>query len=201
VGELDKACYSILKKYIKWDRLDAESAKLISEIKPSSKGGFKVRLTSSMGMRGRVSFDSFKDISQKEIKICDRFGLGYLYLDSIRREAERFGASITVSYHPLFAGRIDELIVGDEILFTLDARGDETHIFDHIPDGETDHVEKLRMDMKLYEEKAKEWLRRASDIHFEIEKLYISAMDFDKKEAFTADFIKEIKKCLCLDKK
>jgi DNA primase catalytic subunit len=57
------------------------------------------------------------------------------------------------------------------------------------------------MDMKLYEEKAKEWLRRASDIHFEIEKLYISAMDFDKKEAFTADFIKEIKKCLCLDKK
>lgn len=201
IGSMDNACHNILEKYIKRDKLNAEASKLISEIKPSAKGGCKIRLASSVGMRGRVSFDSFKAVAKREIKICDRFGLGYLFLDSVKREAERFGTSITVSYDPLFSGRIDALLVGDDVLLTLDAYSNEMDILAPVPEDETEYVKSLRLDMKTYEEKATEWLRRASDIHFEIESFYVAAMDFEKKEKFTADLIKELKKRLSLDKK
>lgn len=200
-GSFDKARRNILKKYIKRDKLEPSAAKLISEAKPSFKGESKIRLVSSLGMKGRVRFDSFNNSVKREMKICDDFGVGYLYLDAVKREAERFGASTTVSYDPLFAGRISELVFGNSILLTLDPDGDKVDFIENIPEHEAEYINELNRDIKKYEEKASEYLARASEFHFEIEKLYVSAMDFDKKEKFTSDFINDLKMSGGLDKK
>lgn len=204
VDSFDKACENILKKYIRWDKLNADAAKMISETKPSFKGEGKIRLVSSVGMRGRVHFDSFNNGSQRKINLCDKLGIGHLYLDAIKREAERFGTACTVSYHPLFAYRIDELLVGDSILFTLYQNEDDNigiDIFEDIPKIELEHINALRLDMKKYEEKASEWFKNAAEFHFEIERLFVSAMDFDKKEEFTSELVKELMESHALDKK
>ena len=38
---------------------------------------------------------------------------------------------------------------------------------------------------------AVEHLKKASEIHFEIENIFVSAMDFERKEAFSRDFIRK----------
>jgi hypothetical protein len=170
-------------------------ANALSELKPPRDGERGVRLVSSVGMRGRVSFDTFKNVAQKSITVSDPFGLGYLYLEALKNEAERFGIPVKSSYDPLFEKRPDALLLGDSIAVVLSSDGDDQSfscIENALAENEKKELEELVCQSKKLESKAVEYLIKASKIHFDIENIFISAMDFDRKELFTREFIKKI---------
>ena len=182
VGALDAAKRKILDKYIERDKISTGAAKKLSEIKPSKNGKAGVRLISALGRSGRVRFDTFEYITNQSIKIDNKRGEGYVYLEEIKKEAERFGVPVTVSYDPLFAGRLNSVIVGDCCIF-----------IDEFEKSEVADAAEIDIQISDLIKKAEVCLESASRIHFDIEKLYVSAMNFDKKEEFTHDFINKLR--------
>ena len=169
------------------------AASLLSGSKPSQKGKETVRLVSSFGMDGRVSFNTFESVAQTTYKIRDSFGLGFLFLSALKNEAERFGISVVVSYDPLFENRPDALLLGDSIAVGLSPDGGDQSFssFENtLPENEKNELIELICQSEKLEFKAAEYLKKASKIHFNIENIFIPAMDFEKKEAFTRNFIK-----------
>lgn len=192
VGAIDAVRKNIADKYITRDEIEAKAAKLISELKPPKNGKSCTRLTSALGMKGRVRFDAFESIAKKIVSVPDKFGFGYLYLEAIKNEAERFGIPIAVSYDPLFESRSDALLLGGSIAVVLspDLEDESFSFFENsFPEKE---LAELQVQSSSLESKAVKYLKKASSIHFGIENIFISAMDFDKKETFTRDFIKKI---------
>ena len=183
VGALDLVKAKIANKYIKMDEISADASKMVSEIKPSKKGKSCVRMISAFGRSGSVCFDTFKNISKRSITLYNKFGEGYAYLEAVKKEAESFGVPTTVSYHPLYPWRINALVLCEECsLFVDESEKCSACEIEEI-DGQINSLVK----------KAEGYLMKASTIHFDIEKIYISAMDFGKKEKFTMDFIDKLR--------
>ena len=192
VGSIDAVQKNIADKYITRDKIESKAARLISELKPPKSGRSCIRLTSALGMKGRVSFGTFESIAPKVIAIPDKFGFGHLYLEAIKKEAERFGIPTSVSYDPLYENRPDALLLGGSIAVVLspDLEDESFSFFENsFPE---DELAELKVQSSLLEAKAVEYLKKASGIHFGIENIFISAMNFDRKEKFTRDLIKKI---------
>ena len=182
VGAFDAIKRKILGKHLKKDTIVAKASKMISEIKPSKKGKSGVRIISALGRKGEVRFDTFGEISPRNITLENKFGEGYLCLELIKKEAERFSLPVTVSYHPIYAGRINALMLGDDCAVYLDEN----------EDGVLPEIDEINVQIKSLVSHAENWLLTASKTHFEIEKIYASAMDFEKKEEFTYAFINRL---------
>ena len=191
VGGIDRARCEILKKYIKWDSLSGLAGKIAGRESQMEKGGRRVRITSSLGMNGRTHFDTFSECAEKSIVLSDEYGIGHFFLDKLADESERRGARVTVSYDPLFAKRVDALMLGDTSAVVI--RGEEegrlSEFLEGISDGEKEELIRLKAESNLFEKMAVEWLKKASEAHFLMESIYVSSMDFSRKEEFTKEFI------------
>lgn len=190
VGALDTARRKILDKYIDRDKIYSVAAKTVSDIKPQKSGNSGVRIISALGRSGRVKFDTYDQTDSQSITVRDDLGEGHLYLEAIKTEAERFGVPVTVSYDPLYAGRMNALMIGDSASVFVEEKKDGLPAY--VEKGEKKEVEEIDAQTEVLLGKAEKWLERASKIHFEIEKFYVSAMDFDKKEEFTRGFINSL---------
>ena len=188
VGELDRSRNKILRKRIDKDKISAFASRLMTELKPLRSGKAKVRITSALGRSGKVNFDTYKDIATQSVAIGNEFGEGHIYLETIKNEAERFGIPVTVSYSPLYPNRLDRLLVGGEIEIFLE----EISNID-LSDSEAKEIKEINHISESIIKKAEEHFDAASRIHFEIEKIYVSAMDFSKKEKFTREFIEKMR--------
>ena len=194
VGAMDHIKRNIVDKYIIRDNIAANAADLLSELKPPKKGKSGIRLVSSLGMKGRVKFDTFENIAPKTLTLYDSLGVGYLYLEALKKEAERLGIPTNISYDPLFENRPDALLLGDSVAVVLSSdSGDErfSAYEDLLHEKEKNELAELGTQSKYFESNAVEHLKKASEIHFGIENIFISAMDFERKEAFSRDFIRK----------
>ena len=192
VGAADRIKENIICKYIKRDTMLPISAAWLSELKPPRNGSSCIRLVSSLGMKGRVKFDTFENIASQSVILRDSFGIGYIFLDALKNESEKLGIPVAVSYDPIFKDRINNLLLGETVAVSLSQiSGDERlgDLIKDIPEHAVKEIEELENQSENLESHAVEYLQKASDIHFEIEKIYVSAMDFEKKEAFTESFI------------
>lgn len=194
VGAIDAIQKNITDKYITRDKIKAKAAKLLSELKPPKEGKSCIRLTSALGMKGRVRFDTFENVADRTVTVRDSFGMGHIYLEALKQESERFGIPVTVSCDPLFENRPDALLVGETVAVNLSSQDGDEILEDFeasLPENEKNELAELEKQSESLEAKAIEYLKKASEIHFDIENIFVSAMDFEKKEAFTKDFIKK----------
>lgn len=188
VGDLDKTRDGILLKRINQDKISAFASRLITELKPQKVGQSKIRITSALGRSGKVKFDTYKDIATKSIAVGNEFGEGYIYLEAIKKEAERFGTSVTVSYSPVYQGKLDRLLIGGETEIYPEGFSDIT-----LSESEAKEIKEINSISESIIKQAEKHFDAAARIHFEIEKIYVSAMDFSKKEEFTRDFIERMR--------
>ena len=182
VGSIDATKSKVLDKYIERDKICANASKMVSEINVPESEIAGTRIISALGRSGRVRFDTFFENADQSIALGDHFGEGHIYLDEIRKEANRQGITTAVSYDPMFSDRLNAVMAGDTCFFI-----DENERC-AVPD-----VEELDTQIKAFVKKAEVWLERASRIHFSLEKLYVDAMDFARKEALQNEFISKLK--------
>ena len=197
-GKLDDIKHSIAAPYLDEKKLIASVAKLISEIECDKEQKSTTRIISALGRKGRVSFDTYRYIAPKVYEIYDSIGLAYLWIDRIIWEAKRFDLPITVSYDPLFSHRPNGVLIGEAaaIIITDDESKASYNINEYMCGDLNTEAQRIvdinKMQKSFIFEAVKEF-EQASNIHFGIEEIYVNAMDFSKKEEFTAKFLSKFK--------
>lgn len=160
--------------------------------------GFVVKnvVLDSYGMRGRVKFDTFSRLSERYVPISDTLDLSYILNENILDLAKRKNLPVTVARNPLIPERIDAVLFdGAALSVGREAVGDLCD-YDMVEFFDKEGLKKYGKELKKarkcrekLEELALECLADAANYHFELEKIYGNAMDFDKKEKFTSEFI------------
>ena len=183
-GELMAVVEEHFLSAIDHDRLRLGAAKCVSELESNEKGGSIIRTTSAFGRYGLYSL-----IDEKIFR--GRLGIEHLWLSSIIHEAEIFGISAEIAYDPLFRNRPSRVTLGGCAVFTLENVEISEYLRSDAYIGSINSDEVAKTADTILDSAALE-LSAASSVHFEIEKIYASAMDFEKKEAFTKEFLNRI---------
>ncbi len=191
-GELQKIKEVLITPYIDMNAFSAEASKLVSELDDGERGSERLRIISAFGKDGLTSLDTYKIAVKKLIELPRLGGVGYMFIERLADEARRFGHSLDVSYDPLFKERPNALLVGGELAVVLtDGKTDEKYLCDEASiKGKASSISKLQNELLSLAENE---LKEASRIHFGIEEIYISAMDFGAKEEYTRHFIEKLK--------
>ena len=194
-GELDSVKQRMVASNLDLQSISAKASKLVSELTFVGDGQRKTRIISALGRDGRVDFDTLETSAEQTHRIYDGEGAAHVFLTEIIREAERMGVPVSVSYDPLFVERPNGVLVGSLAIIASESMEDEAmqgcFVKGFLPDA--DRLLRIKQMQNALIDEAVSEFKRAADIHFGIEEIYVSAMEFGKKEEFTRQFIRELK--------
>ena len=154
------------------------------------------RQTQAIGMKGSVSFDTFASTSNEVYLISDTRGIDIAVYDAVIEELKRRDYSAYVSHDPMRNMVINAVFVPElSMAFTSKASDTESCKIINtdrfiIKKKISENRSKLRRVSHLRNELKDVILTRFKEIsavHFALEDIYIGAMDFKKKEEFTAE--------------
>ena len=157
-----------------------------------------VALRSSIGMQGERSLQCYENDAELVFSVKDYHNTAHLILGAVAAEAASMRIPFRVSYDPIMSRRIDGVLLENcKIAFVTNA--DSEHIINAKRFVDTDAFKSVKDSVKTLESKAREMKLCALDefesvrkYHFELEAIYAEAMDFKKKEQYTAEFIKKL---------
>jgi hypothetical protein len=145
---------------------------------------------SAVGMRGYVTFDSFRESAGLTLSVSDGrgYGLSYLYFDALVRAV----GSCRVAPHPILKGRCSGLLSGGVAIVeaALTDRGEKVIDISDFVDRSIylqikERVERFRLAAETMLEDAMISFSAAGTAHMKIEEIFASAMDFSEKEAYS----------------
>jgi len=190
---------------IKKEKLDHASVKFLRGVDASEEYYERIGLQSSFGMFGEYTMDTYTSLCEDIIIVDDSLGIAYAYLSSLLENLRRFGISSYRSYDKADPKKLDALYIPSMALSVVsDVSGICTS------DGKCrkrinmqrfldfDMQKKIKSDIKSSEKVIKELKAKALSemekmrcAHFELEGIYIEAMDFTAKEEFSEKWIEE----------
>ncbi|MBQ2999180.1 MAG: hypothetical protein IJD64_01830, partial [Clostridia bacterium] len=95
---VDAACASLVFPSVREEKLRAAARRMLAPIPEGNGASIKAGLADSIGMRGRVRFDSYEKEAKKLYVVDDYYGTGVLFLSALVSEGERKGLAMRVSY-------------------------------------------------------------------------------------------------------
>ncbi len=195
-SQLSDAIDDIASPAVDTEKLSKAAAQLLSALPDGEGYSISTALCDSVGMRGRVRFDTYEKFSSENIGIKDHFETAHMLLAAVACEARRRNMKIKVSYNPIQPKRMDALSVEDALAFCISDEGDikMSDFMSASFDERREDAERIMSLRSVILSEAISDLGRVREIHFEIEKIYQSAMDFEEKEKFTEKFIRQIVK-------
>ena len=165
-------------------------------------GNVSIGLCESVGMKGRVRLDTYLQLGERICLIEDHVDIAYLVTHKLGEKAAERGLNVRISYHPILPDRIDALLLEDSKTVFLVCEADQTerlraavphsrvirarHLIE--PSVMRQKREGIRQIFRLREALiggAQDELGKVAKAHFELEKIYSAAMDFDAKERYT----------------
>ena len=157
-------------------------------------------LLGSVGMRGRVCFDTYREMAGRVYTIRDTYHTAHAFLRLVREAAREKGLATYVSYHPVLSDRIEALFFPDHKIALVIGEGQEgDKLINMRRFLDWTAFERRREGVRFAEKSAKDmmagacyFLKEAAHYHYELERIYTAAMDFDRKERYTAEFIKQL---------
>ncbi len=189
-SQMSDAVQDIVLPFADGKRLKDEARRLLSELPDGEGYEISTALCDSVGMKGRVRFDTYEKFAQKTVKIADFFETAHLLLAAVACEARRRNMKIKVSYDPIQPKRMDALCIEGRLAFCI-SDGGTVEMKDFIGGGfaerEAERILELRSVIFSEAVSSLDSVRRT---HFKIEEIYQSAMDFAEKEKYTEKFIR-----------
>ena len=202
--QCDIASREAFLPYVNFARLERVARRLTRKIKRGAGYKLTIGLRSALGMAGKRTLESYERTSEQIFYIEDHYGLGFALLSRICEFAMRNENKISVSYVPLCPDLPDAVYFEEEKLaFVVCGTEKKKRVslrraldLSGLSQKEKRALrERARSAKKLSEAlvvSACDELALAGDAHFELEKIYRSAMDFPALDAFFAEFIKKI---------
>lgn len=203
-GKLDGIADRLAEECIRHDRL-RELAHRLLRSQPAGEGFETVTaLRSAYSMAGKHTLRSYEAAAHRLLLPDEGYGLGYGLTAAMLEASRARGHRVWVSYHPVYAHKIDGLLYPDTGLCVLVGEGGAVEKEGArplslrrclIPEALRPLRAEIRRTVALREQLAETALGHlsvAAQSHFELEKLYAEAMDFRAKEGFTDDFCRSV---------
>lgn len=190
----------LIAPYVKTEKIK----KYISRFVPDAEGEGRERylLTDSIGMGGRVSFDTYRECAGVYYAIKDYFETGHVLLSALYGELKKKRADIILSFDPVLSDRINAItLASNGLTFRIAADDDEDdgRVINMKRFTDAAQMQKARSDYRManrlrsgIEELALYELERAKKYHFTLEEIYGAAMDFSAKDRFCTEFCNKI---------
>ncbi len=195
-GKLASMCDSLVSPYVKSEKLAKWAQRFCMRYAPSDTYVEKTRLTSGISSAGRTCLDSFYLSADKHFIVSDSVHIAPLVFDALKNAASLKGISMCVSYDPLDTKKINALYFTDhKISITLadEKRGmTQDTLINTERFFERESYKNIRQKVRFMSkcssvmcDSAIEVMKEISKLHASVEDIYISAMNFEGKEAYT----------------
>ncbi len=188
LGKCEKGCYGRLSFCVDSEKIYRAAKRLLHGVR-SGEGRHRIGLCRAVSMKGLVYFDSYER-ADEAISVCDYLGSGHMLLDALRELCFERGIDTVESRSPLFSRRLDALYLPQygKSFYIGEGEGTLSMRRFFVPTAIRAERQGLRAVRAVQEELlslALSALADAREAHFALEEIYSSAMDFEKKEAFT----------------
>jgi hypothetical protein len=192
------------RSFLSLSKIRAVAERAVKDI-VAGNGCTHTALQCALCAKGRVRFDTYARLASRVYAVEDFYGTGSLLLGEILDASKEKNCNVYVSRDPLCPDEIDGLYYPEaDTAFLLcmavdKAEGEKFHALGVRRFASVDGLRAVRADLRravsLREDlvaAATDSFRRASDMHFKIEEIYSSAMDFDAKDKHDSDFCKKV---------
>lgn len=163
----------------------------------------KSGIINSIGMKGRVRYDTYERYADKIYVVDDFLSVGHIYLRLIASRASLTDTPLRVSYDPVDTEHPDALFfINDGKAFVISENGVQKNGDERINmrrfidlSGVSRIRKEYRANKKLAEAllaSAEDLLSVAGEYHFALEEIYVSCMDFGAKEKFCNKLLDKI---------
>lgn len=194
-----------LQKYVK--RVSAALMSNSSRSNISPRNDTVIRVIDSVGMYGALYLPTFENIASKNYYINDKYGISDILLEELQKSITSYGIK-TIKGIGAPSGLINGLLLPDSsVSFTVlndhprsVVRDDESStiirterfINNDILKRSKQRIKFAKKCIMSLSDGVAEAFSSIRDIHFEIEKIYGSAMDFKGKEKYTDKIVERI---------
>lgn len=201
-GSLDmcRVVRDISIKYLDGDALQRRARELVADIPDGKEFKTEVGLISSVGMYGEISLGEYFRRASRLYLVNDYLMTAHLLLVELLALARSKKLSVRISYDPVDAERLDGIYFEESGLCVAVGKVRDEREFDSIDMREFCHPDYDAMRSAEYADSARramlggacDTLDEINRLHFKLEEIYVSAMDFAAKEKFTREFCKKI---------
>jgi hypothetical protein len=207
-GEVDRAADSRMDGCVHEARLRALAGRILRHQPRGEIFSATPAIRRAVGMTGAVCLHTLERAAAEQggsILIPeDYYGIAYRLTRMIFEGSRDARHTLLVSYHPVYPHKIDGLYYPDSGLCILvgeaePPEGTATRSLSLRRYSDAESVRAARSDLRgayalrgQLMEAAQRELAEASRYHFELERIYASAMDFGAKEAFTEAFCRNL---------
>ena len=199
-GRMDAVADALTAPCVSHDRIAALATRLLRD-QPKGEVYTPIpALRRGVSMAGKCTLHSFETAARRLLIADEGYGMGYRLTEAMLAVSRACGHEVLVSYHPVYPDKVDGLfypatglcvLVGDAIPSeNIPVRSLSLRRYADAKALREIRGE-LRRTMSLREQLTDTALRHlsvAATHHFELEKIYVAAMDFAAKEAFTERF-------------
>ena len=193
---------SLVAPYINRKKIAALAQKVLRDLPCGEVYSASPALIHSIGMRGEVGFDTYFFEAEEIYVIEDCYGAAQYLMMELGKIANEKRLSVRISHDPVEAQKIDGLFFLESgIAFAVcpEEECDYPHrqiLMRRFVD--TASMKRMRRELRAVDRIARalraeaiEALEKVREVHFRLEDIYSSAMDFGAKEAFTVSFCKK----------
>jgi len=199
VGEMQHTHDCVVAPYIRRDAIEGLADRLTRDVPNGDAYRMQTALIGSIGMFGEVRLDSYFARAKTLCLIEDCHGAAQYLLDAIGRRAVEKRLSVRLSYDPLDPNRLDGIFFCEDrrayVVGERESCAYPCHRVSMRRFVQTAQMKPIRR-AAVYAERMRrallggaiEEMDRIREAHFELEQIYMRAMDFEAKERFTKDF-------------
>ena len=176
------------------------AAAMLSAIPDGDCFNARTALIDSVGMMGRVSSDAFEHC-RTVYAVHDYLLTADILLRALIGEARRKKLKIVVSYDPIDPRRVDGVMVESGQVSAVVVKQiapqncEQIYMCDMCASADLNVTDEVHRAERCYEKMllgAKAVLSDVGNRHFELEQIYVSAMNFDAKQRFTEHFCTKV---------
>ncbi|MBQ9131781.1 MAG: hypothetical protein IJX62_04850 [Clostridia bacterium] len=203
VGDMTRVRDELVAPFVRREKLRRFAQRLVKG-SPDGKGfSSQPALIHSVGMRGRVGFDTYFAQADRIYRIEDCRGAGQYLMAELGNLAPGKKWKLRVSYDPIQPEKLDGLFLCDSgiafVICPAEECGYPARQIDIRRLVDTAGLNSVRKELNYAEQMRRAMLAGAveamdavKDAHFRIEELYVDAMDFAAKEKFTKKFCQQL---------
>lgn len=193
----------LVAPYIKRAKIAAQAQKVLKDLPDGENYSAEPALIHSVGMRGEIGFDTYFRNAKEIYVITDCYGAAEYLMRELGKRANEKRLSIRISHDPVEADKIDGLFFcqsGIAFVVCPEEECDYPHrLISMRRFVDTASMKHIRQELRCINRisralrgEALDALEKVREVHFRLEDIYSSAMDFEAKEAFTKDFCQRL---------
>lgn len=192
---------NIGERLLKQEEVDQVAAAMLSGVPQGDGYAEEVALIDSVGMKGRAASGEFYRQARAVFVIRDKYMTAHRLLRAMVDQAKQKGQRVTLSYDPIDPRRLDGVLLKDVSLAAVVSEDspelphEVVYMSELCREADDDCDAESCRALSCYDSMLAGAVAALGDVskyHFEVENIYVSAMDFEAKERFTAQFCEKI---------